>query len=386
MKLSAAWEEILKMSNAKNLSPNQVFSILSDLGVFSETPKIRLATKVALNNGLFDMVLAQNVSDSEINALTVKIQYEGFSNDVIKHIIDSLKATAHNDSIKISSYQSIKDENSICQEKEETTEIRIFNAESTRFPSSDEGIFGIKIYFYPSLNKRNQILMQDLSCSNDGPRIFLHYDIVADSATINTGFNPINIIALVIDKNGFIHSKNRIAFINTNEKYAIRKGSRELTCYLSLTIVSKIIVYPESAKFQFDNVQLPRQEFTLMPYERFHFINANIIVEPYNKDLGDTDLTLKNIQLYGHDKYCVVCMDVLFIMGNCVRTMDFCIAYFNRENRLLDVSNFSIESSEFGILDCIKQQRPVNTKFFFRYYIIKAKFEDIIRVVISKRY
>lgn len=84
MKLSEAWAEIKNLGNANRLLPKQVYSIISDYGVFKEMSRIQIITKIALQNGLWDILKSATLSTSEIEHLRNKLQFYGFSEEIIQ--------------------------------------------------------------------------------------------------------------------------------------------------------------------------------------------------------------------------------------------------------------------------------------------------------------
>lgn len=76
-------------------TPSQIYSILSDLGVFKDYPKIRLAVNSALQNGLWELVSSNSVSQTDINKLKSGLEYDGFSDVIINEIINSFYTSPH---------------------------------------------------------------------------------------------------------------------------------------------------------------------------------------------------------------------------------------------------------------------------------------------------
>lgn len=89
MKLEEAWLKIIEMENCNRFKPNQILSILADLGVFRTNPRIRLVVKDALSYNLWDLILKSRVEPSDIMYITSKLKYDGFSQQVINKLIDS---------------------------------------------------------------------------------------------------------------------------------------------------------------------------------------------------------------------------------------------------------------------------------------------------------
>lgn len=89
MKLEDAWLTLLDMDTTIVRTPSQIYSILSDLGVFKDYPKIRLAVNSALQNGLWELVSSNSVSQTDIDKLKSGLEYDGFSDVIINEIINS---------------------------------------------------------------------------------------------------------------------------------------------------------------------------------------------------------------------------------------------------------------------------------------------------------
>lgn len=89
MKLEDAWLTLLDMDTTVIRTPSQIYSILSDLGVFKDYPKIRLAVNSALQNGLWELVSSNSVSQTDIDKLKSGLEYDGFSDVIINEIINS---------------------------------------------------------------------------------------------------------------------------------------------------------------------------------------------------------------------------------------------------------------------------------------------------------
>lgn len=89
MKLEDAWLTLLDMDTTVVRTPSQIYSILSDLGVFKDYPKIRLAVNSALQNGLWELVSSNSISQTDIDKLKSSLEYDGFSDIIINEIINS---------------------------------------------------------------------------------------------------------------------------------------------------------------------------------------------------------------------------------------------------------------------------------------------------------
>ncbi|MDE5849616.1 MAG: hypothetical protein K2H38_05700, partial [Muribaculaceae bacterium] len=82
MKLDEAWLKIKGMENSNRFKPNQIYSLLADLGVFKTNPRLRLVLKSALLYDLWVIILSEDISISEIDLLKTKLLYDGFSDDI----------------------------------------------------------------------------------------------------------------------------------------------------------------------------------------------------------------------------------------------------------------------------------------------------------------
>lgn len=89
MKLEDAWLTLLDMDTTVVRTPSQIYSILSDLGVFKDYPKIRSAVNSALQNGLWELVSSNSISQTDIDKLKSGLEYDGFSDVIINEIINS---------------------------------------------------------------------------------------------------------------------------------------------------------------------------------------------------------------------------------------------------------------------------------------------------------
>lgn len=104
MKLEDAWLTLLDMDTTVVRTPSQIYSMLSDLGVFKDYPKIRLAVNSALQNGLWELVSSNSISQTDIDKLKSNLKYDGFSNVIIDEIINSFYTSPQSG---INSHQSV---------------------------------------------------------------------------------------------------------------------------------------------------------------------------------------------------------------------------------------------------------------------------------------
>ena len=166
MILSDAWLNILDLEGPEKLNHNQVYSILADLGVFKETPKIRLVVKIALENGLWGLITSQP-SEIQVLDLKLKLQNEGFANDVIDIIIGSFYNTisesqANEDKVSSNTIDS-EGLNKICNGCDVLK--KIFGQDVIKYhPDDNKGLNNL-LYHVPALNQYNDITIHTLNCS-----------------------------------------------------------------------------------------------------------------------------------------------------------------------------------------------------------------------------
>ncbi|MCH5228194.1 MAG: hypothetical protein J1F16_10360 [Muribaculaceae bacterium] len=97
MTISESLSKLCELDDYKNLSNSQIYSILSDYGVFNEYPKFRLALKAAIDYGLWQL-LKFGAKSNEIFVLNTKLLNDGFNEQVVQEIINclSLASNVHN--------------------------------------------------------------------------------------------------------------------------------------------------------------------------------------------------------------------------------------------------------------------------------------------------
>lgn len=91
MKLEEAWIIIKDMKDSNRFNPNQIYSILADMGIFKDNPRFRLVIKSALYYNLWDIIIASSISNALISKLKSKLLYDGFSNEVIDDLLCSFQ-------------------------------------------------------------------------------------------------------------------------------------------------------------------------------------------------------------------------------------------------------------------------------------------------------
>lgn len=116
MTLSEALNKLLEIDNYENLSNSQIYSILSDYGVFKDQPNLRIIVKTALDYGYWDLIKG-NPNNQQISILKSKLNNDGFSESVANEVIDIINPS------KQQSIENIKDIKRKHSEKFITTEI-----------------------------------------------------------------------------------------------------------------------------------------------------------------------------------------------------------------------------------------------------------------------
>ena len=89
MTLSEALNKLLEIDNYENLSNSQIYSILSDYGVFKENPKYRLIIKSALEYNFWSLFIESN-NCNDFNLLKIRLINDGYDSNSITEILKIL--------------------------------------------------------------------------------------------------------------------------------------------------------------------------------------------------------------------------------------------------------------------------------------------------------
>lgn len=406
MILSDAWLNILDLEGSEKLNHNQVYSILADLGVFKETPKIRLVAKIALENGLWNLITSQP-SEIQVLDLRLRLQNEGFANDVIDTIICSFYTIPDRqkkqESISINTIDS-EEQSNTCSDCDVLK--NIFGKDVIKYHSNNSNELNKLIYHVPALNQYNDITIHTLNCSvktiqelrqlsNSGMYfslygsneqvICLEYDITNNFGTkLSNSPEDVRFVTFVISKDGRINSKTYMTSIKKTDKYAISKGACEIKNSLPHEEIAAIIVIPENGDLDINSDYSHKSDIEFKKFRGF------IEVEPFNKKFDDIDIVISNIQVWGSKKRCSISFETTgkTLIGKGWKIgKQLTIAWFNRENRLIETSNLFIGKTGFvgsrgGLHDTWMNNGCINL-LFFKYIELGINIEDVSKILIS---
>lgn len=408
MNLSDAWINILDLEGSEQFNQNQVYSILADLEVFKETPKIKLVVKIALENGLWNLINSQP-SEIQVLDLRLKLQNEGFANDVIDTIIDSFYTIA--DTQKD---QQNNSSNTIDCEKQSNIRNncdvlkKIFGKDVKKYHPNDSTDFNNLLYHVPALNQDNDITIHTLNCSiktnqeirelsrgsiyfplygSNEQVICLEYDISNNFETNKSSNSPetLRFVAFVISRDSRIHSKTYITSIKKTDKYAISKGACKINNSLPFEEIAAIIIIPENGDLDINSDYSHQSD---IEFKRFC---RKIEVESFNnKGFNDIDIHISNIQVWGSKNRCSIGFEATgetsFKTGWKIGKQ-LTIAWFNRDNRLIETSKIFIGKTGYvgprgGLHDTWMYKGCINL-LFFKYIELSVDIENVSKILIS---
>lgn len=407
MNLSDALLNILDIEGSDKFNHNQIYSILADMGVFKETPKIRLIVKIALENGLWGLITTQ---PSEIQVLDFKLrlQNEGFANDVIDTIIGSfytISDSQTNENVVSRTSIDYEELGKVCNDCDVLK--KILGKDVIRYHSNDSEGLNNLLYHVPALNQYNDITIHTLNCSvkteqelrelshrdiyfslygSNEQVICLEYDITNNFRTniLSNAPEHIRFVAFVICKDGRINSKTYITSINKTDKYAISKGVCEIKNSLPHEEIAAIIVIPENGDIDINSDYSHKSDI------EFTKFRGAIEVEPFYKRFNDIDIDISNIQVWGSRKRCSICFETTgrTTIGKGWKIgKQLTIAWFNRDNRLIETSRLFVGKTGFvgsrgGLHDTWMSSGCVNL-LFFKYIELGIDIEDVSKILIS---
>lgn len=385
MNLSEAWKYIEKERQTTSITSANVYSILTDLGVFRETPKIKFAMKSALSYGLYDLVYG-SATDLDISELKFKIANDGFSEEAIKLIIDSFYC-----SHGIPSSETTI-ENSHLEDKGCVEEIRFLGQRIERFKTTDpnfaETELNKKLYVLPSplLNTINihnldfsfkagkehievfkKYHPSSLGPSGDDDALCLEYDITSCNVSNQKEFS---LCAILVDNKGRIRCKDNITHISSSEKYMIRKEVAEFFFYrfdksLNSDNIKYLILYAEAGKI---NEYHERPSYNTK-IDLFKSYNGSSNV--YINKIYDYNIDLSGIDIWGNQNACYIAFKL-----ESTQSIKINVIFFDKNNKIIDVSGGYNASRLFAFGSSING-------IFLKYIDLKCDFNDINKVIID---
>lgn len=258
MTFSEAWEKIKKLQGADAFAASQVYSILCDFGVFKASPKLQIIAKIALQNGLWDIVKSPSFSLIEIEKLRNKLNFYGFSDKYIQLLLSECGFHyGSNEEYHTSSNNG--GDNTIPQRKD-NGQSEAAKAKGNHLTSSSS-ISDIENYLNSVLEidfdsfKRHDLTLQRIERVKwaahhsdykkfSGP--IFSYEIVGEKQFEGA------LTLHLYDLNGFLRSIEYINDIKSSDIYSIINESKLISIRLSPKEISRIVLRVELGSFLSD--------------------------------------------------------------------------------------------------------------------------------------
>lgn len=376
MKLSEAWGYIEKERKTTSITSANVYSILTDLGVFRETPKIKFAMKSALSYGLYDLVYG-SATDLDISELKFKIANEGFSDETIMEIINSFYCSPSNSTPLVETAA----EESYSEDENNIEEIRFLGQRIERFTCTasafNENEFNRKLYILPSpllnsihicnLNLSYKTRQEykghdcDFGWNMDKPSLGIEYNISSHNSKIN---HPFYISAILVDYNNRIRHRISVTEVDPSEKYMTRRGIEVFENHpeeKGIDEIKYVLLYAEIGYFtnmgySFRNMDL---------YKRFH---GKIIVD--TNEIPSSNIKISNIEIWGHKESCYIAFKLKHLKLWSLLYTDF--IFWDENNNIISKSE-----DEFG------QDYEETDGIFVTFELLDCNFDDIYKITID---
>lgn len=429
MTLQEAWYKLLDLDNFNKLSPSQVFSILSDFGVFTVYPKLKIAIKTALNYGLWNIVIKTD-NAHQISILRSKLENDGFADNVIDDIIASFIRVNNKPTI-IGSENLTNIQNS---EKLDSLENEKYNLPFHIKKGIDENIttfasnsndeikeLNKRLYIVPEWNDENGIIINELSISDkkivrnsylssfgswmtnagidDGKKRYcLSYDITGNPNRPQTNsILPIMVkfYTIIVSTSGRIHSKKWVTSINLKDKYAISSGEYELEIDIPFEQIDSIVLMPENGDLDLADVDYNSGRSILdkspvRDFKNYKSLHCPITFEPAGNVYTLLDIQLSDFKAWGSGNS----MSIAFLVKGSARYQSgyrlgnsYIIAIFNHLGKLVDTLHVFIGKTGYvgprgGLHDTYMNGGLIKTMYLM-YYDIKVNAAEISKIIIS---
>lgn len=245
MKLREAWNKVKGMEKAERLASKQVYSILADLGVFKESPRLQTITKVALQDGLWSIIYSSNILPSDIERIHNQLDFHGFSKSIINEMFSECNfGLASNKSIQIPQYQSSSSSHSDISKHEVQQSSSILLSDSSSDSDIEDYLNSVFEIDYESFKKHGLTLQRiepiewKLGAGlyhNEFGACF-SYEVIG-----NTKFQG-DINVDVYDLNGFLRGVNYISGVCIQGKYSVVNENKVENLILDPKNISKIVL------------------------------------------------------------------------------------------------------------------------------------------------
>lgn len=418
MTLQEAWLKLIDMENYENLSPSQIYSILSDYGIFKENPKLRLVIKSALSYGLWELVFSTNSANSEIQ-IKNKLDNDGFSTEVINQLFNSF-------STKVSQNENQNSRNLESDSIPDKIDKNILpfelktwnNGQSTNFDNEIKFLNSI-IKVIPSWNTEMNIEIDTLNITDkivmpsflsnfgsnykeyflkDGKKHYcLNYQVSADpNRYMSSSLFPkmVNLYIAIISTGERIHSMNYLTSLNLKDKYAISSGEYDLSIDISNNSIRSLVIIPETGDIDISNSnqQLDKIKNKKSPgiFEKFTLLKCPILFEDNPNLYQRLDIKLNNIVAWGYG----TTFELSFLVEGLTKSQSgyrlgnfYVIALFDKNNKLVETFHIFIGKTGYigprgGLHDTFMLGGELKM-IFIEYFETKININEISKIIVS---
>lgn len=426
MTLEEAWYKLLEFDNYDNLTPSQVYSIISDYGVFTSFPKLRIAIKTALQYGLWEQVYSQSNAVS-IAQLRSKLENDGFADKIIDEIIASFYSECPKAELNQSNVSPELNKSQDSKEALPTTD----NGMNFKYPfglvkCSKLGLesniqnqsnvlqsLNAKLCIAPELNNDFNVIFNELYFSESKGDNRLPYSSSVQSGnyskyrlTFNITTTPDRVIPyglfyevvrfslFITDIQGRIHSKEYVTSLNLNDKYAIAVGDYDVTLDMPVSEIYNVALVPETGDLNI-NCSRPANSTQYLTNNRyfndFSPLICDVEVEDKKSSLSNCEIEFSDFQFWGFGKSISLSFYIKgstrFCSGYCLGN-HYVLAFFNEKGVLIDTQNLFIGKTGYvgprgGLHETTMCAGKIEFEYF-QYLDLKCSVESIKKVIISR--
>lgn len=398
MTLQEAWYKILELDNFNELSPSQIFSILSDFGVFVVSPKLRIAIKTALNYGLWDLI-TESADNCKVSILKSKLENDGFTDSVINEITGFFRDSKSDKTNDNNLNQTVESERKSVKKAlfshdkiiDSIRRLAVGVTPLSLGSTSENNELNKKIIIIPSWNDVYNITFIELQftdekgktfidCFDWEKRFWLKYSISFQ----RNNFRPLNkyslfdsfdIFIIIICNGGRIHSKNRVSSICIKDKFAISKGIFALDLDIPISEIENILLVPEIEESIYfppkSNNEPPIEISSVGKSSKYGPLNCKIDFNLANNS-NKSNVELLGFSVWGYEKS----VAIAFIVRNYNNSISklnsesrYSVGFFNQQNRLIDSVWFFVDKTGF---------------IYFKYFDLEIEVETIDKIIISQ--
>jgi hypothetical protein len=397
MTLEDALLEILVMNNAETFTSSQVYSILSDLGVFKSNPKLKIVLKIALEYGLWNMIVAK--ADSyKVDILKTKLENDGFADSVITEIIATLQPVQHKEhtptipakqvtsTCPIPSNIAVRSQFAFSFPIKRGIDCGIVTPPSS---SNEDAIeLSYKLYIAPSWNKKTRIIINEIK--------FETYYRISYKITCNPNLPIIHTkvkIALLVETiDGYLYAKHYVNSVDVREKYAVTTGVCTIFLKTPISNIDKVIFLPEAGDFDISyigpsNLIFPKGEPVASAYNKFSKLDCNIVMEPIRN--STLNLIFSDFRIWGYKNVIYISFTAIGMNNQWQKGFfngdNYLFAFFNEKNDLIITNKVffgkqGIIGPRGGLHDTY--MAPGNIQFVYMEYLKLPTDSSLIKKII----